>query len=257
VSLLRVEALTVRYGGAVLGVDGVGFEVPAAGAVALLGANGAGKTTVLRAVSGLLGFHRGAIERGAIYLDGRNVVGADCSRLVAAGVAQTLEGRRIFAELSVADNLKAGGFAAQRRAGGEAVRQHVLDLFPLLGERLEQPAGLLSGGEQQMLAIGRALMARPRLLLLDEPSLGLAPLVVLRIGEVLNRIRHEDGIAILLVDQSTSLALALTESGHLLENGRVVHSAPTADLLADERVRAAYLGTRAGGDLVTAEIERR
>jgi branched-chain amino acid transport system ATP-binding protein len=257
VSLLRVEGLTVRYGGAVLGIDGVSFEVPAAGAVALLGPNGAGKTTVLRAISGLLRFHGGAIERGAVYLDDRNVVGADCSRLVAAGVAQVLEGRRIFAELTVADNLRAGGFAAQGRAGGEAVRQHVLDLFPLLAERIEQPAGLLSGGEQQMLAIGRALMARPRLLLLDEPSLGLAPLVVQHIAEVLNRIREEDGVAILLVDQSTALALSLSESGHLLENGRLIHSAPTAELLADERVRACYLGTRAGGELVTAEIQRR
>jgi ABC-type branched-subunit amino acid transport system ATPase component len=254
VSLLRVEGLTVRYGGVVLGVDGVSFEVPAAGTVALLGANGAGKTTILRAVSGLLKFHGGVIERGAIYLDGHNVVGADCSQLVAKGVAQVLEGRRVFAELTVADNLRAGGFAVQ--SGSAAVREQILELFPILAQRFAQPAGLLSGGEQQMLAIGRALMARPRLLLLDEPSLGLAPLVVQRIADTLKLIHEEFEVAILLVDQSTALALAVTENAHLLENGRLIHSAPTPDLLADERCRAAYLGTRAGGELVAAEIER-
>jgi branched-chain amino acid transport system ATP-binding protein len=252
VSLLSVSDLVVRYGGTVLALDGVSFDVPENGAVALLGANGAGKTTVLRAISGLLRYHGGAIERGEVRLDGHAITGADCSRLVGMGIAQVLEGRRIFADLSVTDNLRAGGFAAGRRAD-EATRTHVLELFPLLAERLQQPAGLLSGGEQQMLAIGRALMARPRLLLLDEPSLGLAPLVVLRIGETLARINADHGVAMLLVDQSTALAISLTRTAHLLETGRIMHSGATSSLLTDERVRASYLGTAAGGDLVAAE----
>ena len=255
-SLLTVENLTVRYGGAVLAVEDVSLDVPEGGAVGLLGANGAGKTTVLRAISGLLRFHGGVIERGVIRLDGQVVTGADCSALVSRGVAQVLEGRRIFGELTVAENLRAGAFSTARRGGSTAVREHILELFPILADRLTQPAGLLSGGEQQMLAVGRALMARPRLLMLDEPSLGLAPLVVRRIGEVLARIRADDGVAILLVDQSTALALALTDSAHLLETGHVVDSGPTASLLSDDRVRASYLGTRAGGDLVEAETRR-
>ena len=252
-SLLAVSDLVVRYGGTVLALDGVTFDVPDDGAVALLGANGAGKTTVLRAISGLLRYHGGAIERGEIRFDGRLTTGADCSRLVGLGIAQVLEGRRIFADLSVAENLRAGGFSRGGR-GDDSVRDHVLELFPILAERLHLPAGLLSGGEQQMLAIGRALMARPRLLLLDEPSLGLAPLVVQRIGEVLARI-NAGGVAILLVDQSTALALSLTREGHLMETGRIMHSGPTAALLTDERVRASYLGTAAGGELVAAEAE--
>ena len=251
-SLLAVTDLVVRYGGTVLALDGVTFDVPDEGAVALLGANGAGKTTVLRAVSGLLRYHGGAIERGEIRFDGKVTTGVDCSRLVSMGIAQVLEGRRIFADLTVAENLRAGGFS--RAAGGDdSTRDHVVELFPILGERLNMPAGLLSGGEQQMLAIGRALMARPRLLLLDEPSLGLAPLVVQRIGETLARI-NATGVAILLVDQSTALALSLTRTGHLMETGRIMHSGPTTALLTDERVRASYLGTAAGGELVAAEV---
>lgn len=253
-SLLTVEGLTVRYGGAVLALDDVSFEVEQGGAVALLGANGAGKTTVLRAVSGLLRYHNGAIVRGAIRFDGRSIVGADASRLVATGIAQVLEGRRIFRDLSVAENLRAGGFAASRRAGQDEVLEHVLTLFPILRERLAQQAGFLSGGEQQMLAVGRALMARPRLLMLDEPSLGLAPLVVRHIGTTLQSI-NGDGVALLLVDQSTALALEVTRHGYLLETGRVVHNKPIAELLADPAVRASYLGTAAGEAEVQSRIE--
>jgi branched-chain amino acid transport system ATP-binding protein len=248
VTLLSVDGLTVRYGGTLLAVDNVSFEVGDGGAVSLLGANGAGKSTVLRAIGGLLRFHAGAITRGRIHLDGRDVTGMECSRLVRRGVAQVLEGRRIFTDLTVAENLRAGGFVSGRRADG--MRTHVLELFPSLAERLHLAAGLLSGGEQQMLAIGRALMASPRLLLLDEPSLGLAPLVVRRIGEVLARINRDDRVGILLVEQSTALAMAITTQAHLLETGRVVKSASTVELVADEAVRASYLGTSAGGDFV-------
>ncbi|GAC1344230.1 MAG: ABC transporter ATP-binding protein [Candidatus Dormibacteria bacterium] len=249
-TLLSVEGLTVRYGGTVLAVDAVTFDVPDGGAVSLLGANGAGKSTVLRAIGGLLGFHGGAIDSGRIRFDGKDVTRMDCARLVALGIAQVLEGRRIFADLSVADNLRAGGFVSQRRIND--IRTHVLELFPILEQRLEVAAGLLSGGEQQMLAIGRALMASPRLLLLDEPSLGLAPLIVRRIGDVLGRINRDDGVGILLVEQSTALAVATTTQAHLLETGRIVKSAATAELVADEAVRASYLGTSAGSEIVAA-----
>ena len=251
VALLDVRDLTVRYGGAVLALEGVSFQVEEGGAVALLGANGAGKTTVLRAVSGLLRFNGGAVERGSIRFDGHSVVGRDAASLVAAGVAQVLEGRRVFRDLTVAENLRAGAFSARDRTRGADVRQRVLDLFPILAQRLQVPAGLLSGGEQSMLSIGRALMAQPRLLLLDEPSLGLAPLVVQQIGETLRRI-NEEGAALLLVDQSTSLALSTTRQAHLMETGRIVGSGATTELLTDERVRKAYLGTTAGG----AEVEQ-
>ncbi|MHB8719152.1 MAG: ABC transporter ATP-binding protein [Candidatus Dormibacteria bacterium] len=247
VGLLDVDDLTVRYG-ALLAVAGVSFSVDAGGSDAVLGANGAGKTTLLRAISGLLRYHGGSIAQGRVHFDGRDVTGADCSTLVARGIAQVLEGRRIFADLSVADNLRAGAFAA--RGSSTSMRDHVLDLFPQLRDRLDVLGGLLSGGEQQMLAVGRALMARPRLLLLDEPSLGLAPLVVRRIGEALRAIHSDDGVALLLVEQSTALALATTTRAHLLESGRMVRSAATATLLADDSVRASYLGTAAGGELV-------
>jgi branched-chain amino acid transport system ATP-binding protein len=243
VSLLSVDDLTVTYGGAVLAVEDVSFEVPEGGSVGLLGANGAGKTTLLRAITGLLRFHNGQVVRGSIRFDGRDITGADTSSLVAAGIAQVLEGRRVFRDLTVAENLRAGGFSARQRAREQDVREQVFTLFPLLRERVGQHAGFLSGGEQQMLAIGRALMAQPRMLLLDEPSLGLAPLVVQQIGDTLRQINGE-GVALLLVDQSTALALRVTRFGYLLETGRIRHAAPTPALLADEQVRASYLGTK-------------
>jgi branched-chain amino acid transport system ATP-binding protein len=243
VSLLTVDDLTVTYGGAVLAVEGVSFEVADGGSVGLLGANGAGKTTLLRAITGLLRYHNGQVVRGSIRFDGRDITRADTARLVASGIAQVLEGRRVFRDLTVAENLRAGAFSARQRSREPEVREQVLTLFPVLRERLAQHAGFLSGGEQQMLAIGRALMAQPRMLLLDEPSLGLAPLVVQQIGERLRQI-NGDGVALLLVDQSTALALRVTRYGYLLENGRIRHDAETATLLADEQVRASYLGTK-------------
>jgi branched-chain amino acid transport system ATP-binding protein len=247
-ALLEVQEVTVRYGGAVLALDDVSLYVPEGGTVALLGANGAGKTTLLRAVGGLLAYHGGAVVSGDIRFDGRSTRRADAARLVARGLAQTLEGRRVFADLTVAQNLRLGAFTARERG----IRADVLELFPILGERLDQPAGLLSGGQQQMLAIARALMARPRLLLLDEPSLGLAPIVVGEIGHALNRIAAE-GTAIVLADQSTTLALHTTRQAHLLENGHEVASGPTAELLLDDAVRASYLGTGGGHALVEEE----
>jgi branched-chain amino acid transport system ATP-binding protein len=246
--LLEVQEVTVRYGGAVLALENVSLAVAPGETVALRGANGAGKTTLLRAVGGLLAYHGGAVVGGEIRFDGRSTRRAHAARLVARGVAQTLEGRRVFADLTVGQNLRLGAFTA-RELG---IRDDVLGLFPILGERLDQPAGLLSGGQQQMLAIARALMARPRLLLLDEPSLGLAPIVVGEIAEALNRIAAA-GTAILLADQSTTLALRTTQHAHLLESGRMLMSGPTDELLLDDAVRASYLGTAGGHALVEEE----
>jgi branched-chain amino acid transport system ATP-binding protein len=246
--LLDVQEVTVRYGGAVLALEDVSLDVPAGDTVALLGANGAGKTTLLRSVGGLLAYHGGTVVSGDIRFDGRSARRTDAARLVARGLAQTLEGRRVFGDLTVAQNLRLGAFTARERG----IRGDVLELFPILGERLDQPAGLLSGGQQQMLAIARALMARPRLLLLDEPSLGLAPIVVGEIAEALTRIA-DAGTSILVADQSTALALRVTRRAHLLESGRIVMSGPTDELLLDDAVRASYLGTAGGHALVEEE----
>jgi branched-chain amino acid transport system ATP-binding protein len=245
--LLEVESLRVTYGGAVLALDGIGFAVPEGGSVALLGANGAGKTTALRAVTGLLRFHGGQVTAGSVRFDGRSIRPSGAATLVAAGIAQVLEGRRVFADLTVAENLRVGAFPGRARPREREVRRELTELFPILAERADQPAGLLSGGQQQVLAIARALMSRPRLLLLDEPSLGLAPRVVAEIGQALSAI-NERGCALLLVEQSTALALRATAQAYLLETGRICGHAPTAELLADERVRASYLGAPAGLD---------
>jgi branched-chain amino acid transport system ATP-binding protein len=248
-ALLEVQEVTVRYGGAVLALEDVSLDVPAGGTVALLGSNGAGKTTLLRAVGGLLAYHGGAVVSGDIRFDGRSMLRTDTSRLVARGIAQTLEGRRVFAGLTVDQNLRLGGFTAR----DQSARDEVFALFPILHRRAGQPAGLLSGGQQQMLAIGRALMAQPRLLLLDEPSLGLAPIVVGEIAEALQRIAGA-GTAILLADQSTTLALRATQHAHLIESGRIVTSGPTGELLLDDAVRGSYLGTGGGHALVAEEV---
>jgi branched-chain amino acid transport system ATP-binding protein len=238
--LLELDGLTVRYGG-VLALRGVTLVIREGAIVALIGPNGAGKTTTLRAIAGLLPFHRGRIAAGNIKLDGQSVAGRSASRIVDAGVASVLEGRRLFAELSVAENLRVGAFTRRARRRESARRAELLALFPILADRLDQRAGLMSGGEQQMVAIGRALMAQPRLLLLDEPSLGVAPLVVHDIAQALRRIAAA-GAAVLLVTQDTALALAVSDHAYLLETGRTSADGPTRELLADARVRAAYLG---------------
>jgi ABC-type branched-subunit amino acid transport system ATPase component len=244
-ALLEVEKLRVTYGRSVLALDEVSFTVAEGGAVALLGANGAGKSTALRAVTGLLRFHGGQVAAGSIRFAGRSIVRADAAALVSAGIAQVLEGRRVFADLTVAENLRVGAFPGRARRREREIRQELAELFPILAERSDQPAGLLSGGEQQVLAIARALMSQPRLLLLDEPSLGLAPRVVAEIGQALRAI-NERGCALLLIEQSTALALRATEHAYLLETGCIRAHAPTAEMLADERVRASYLGAPAG-----------
>ncbi len=243
--MLVVENLEVVYEDVILVLKGVSLEVADGTIVALLGANGAGKTTVLRAITGLLDVHRGAITKGTIVLDGRPIHRLDATRIVRAGVGQVMEGRRIFTEFSVDENLRVGGHLAPRSEIPERL-DRIYGLFPVLAERRKQIAGYLSGGEQQMLAIGRALMVEPRLLILDEPSLGLAPLVVQQIKDLIVKI-NEQGTSVLLVEQNANMALSIADHGYILETGKVVMDKPAAVLREDDDVREFYLGLREDG----------
>ncbi len=239
--MLAIRDIDVTYSGTVTAVRGVSLDVPDRGVVALLGANGAGKTTILRAISGLLRLHGGRVMRGSIEFDGQPTATLDAPQLVRRGIAQVLEGRRLFAELTVDENLRTGAIAARDPAATRQAYDRVMELFPALRTRRASVAGYLSGGEQQMVAIGRALMASPRLLLLDEPSLGLAPFMVQQIGGIIAEI-SAGGTAVLLVEQNAQMALSLASHGYVLEIGRVVLDRPAAELLRDEAVRTFYLG---------------
>ncbi len=238
--LLDVQELDVSYAGTVRALRGVSLSVPEEAIVAVLGSNGAGKSTLLRAICGTLPFQGGSIDRGSIEFAGRRLDGADPAAIVRAGVVQVPEGRQVFSRLTVEENLRAGGLAAPRKTRAHA-RARVHDLFPLLHQRRGHQAGLLSGGEQQMLAIARALMAEPRLLLLDEPSLGLAPQMVEQLGETIAEINRQ-GTTIVLVEQNAALALELAGVAHLLEVGQVALHGPAATLAATDQVRDRYLG---------------
>src|SRR6266545_3933218 len=230
--MLAVRNLEVVYDDVILVLRGISLDVPDGKIVALLGANGAGKTTLLRAVSGLLDIHYGPIHRHSP------------ARIVGLGVKQSLEGRRIFAELSVDENLRVGAHANRGQLRENLYR--VYGLFPVLRERTRSTAGYLSGGEQQMLAMGRALMSDPRYLLLDEPSLGLAPLLVQQIRDLIVEINRQ-GTTVLLVEQNATMALSIAEHGYVLETGKIVMDKPAADLLADSDIREFYLGLGAEG----------
>ena len=236
---LGVANLEVVYNDVVLVLRGVSVSVRPGQVVALLGANGAGKTTLLRAITGLLPVHRGKVTKGTVTIGGRDITHDDPARRVKAGLAQVMEGRRIFAELTVDENLRAGAYT--NRAALATNHERVMDLFPVLRERRRQVAGYLSGGEQQMLAIGRALMSSPSLLLLDEPSLGLAPMIVDQIRRIIVDINAQ-GTSVLLVEQNATMALSIADHGYVLEHGRVVRDGPGAELLDDEDIREFYLG---------------
>lgn len=232
--MLEVDNLSVSYG-RIRALKNVSLRVDQGAVVSLIGANGAGKTTLLRAISGVL-----PIEQGSIRFEGKPIERLKSHRRVAMGIAHSPEGRQIFKSLSVEDNLRLGAY---RRNSG-AIEKAILDIyetFPILAERRQQMAGNLSGGQQQMLAIGRALLSAPKLLLLDEPSLGLAPLIVEQIFAVLDRLKSA-GITILLVEQNASLALAHSDYGYVLETGHVVHAARSEQLREDPKVQEAYLG---------------
>jgi ABC-type branched-subunit amino acid transport system ATPase component len=239
-ALLEVEDLHVSYGG-VRALSGVSLTVPEHGIVAVLGNNGAGKSTLLRTMSGVLSLHGGAVDQGVVRLDGKALTRVDPADVVRAGVVQVPEGRRVFADLTVEENLRAGGLSSKGRANKAAARDRAFELFPRLEERRIQRAGLLSGGEQQMLAIGRALMSEPRVLMLDEPSLGLAPQVVERVAEIIRRI-SEQGTAVVLVEQNAAMALDVADHAYVLEVGAVTLHGPAAELAASDEVRDRYLG---------------
>ena len=232
-SMLEVDDIEVRYG-AIRALKGVSFTVAEGEVVALLGANGAGKTTTQKTVSGML-----RPSLGQIRYEGRRIDGIPAHELIQLGICHVPEGRHVFPRMSVAENLEMGAFRFKRP--DQQVLDHVLELFPRLRERLKQLGGTLSGGEQQMLAIGRALMGKPRLLLLDEPSMGLAPMIVKQIFDIVAEI-NGDGVTVLLVEQNAAQALALANRGYVLETGEIVLQGTGSELLADDRVRAAYLG---------------
>jgi branched-chain amino acid transport system ATP-binding protein len=240
--MLKVTDLHVRYGTSVTALADVSLSVGDGEVVAVLGANGAGKSTLMRALSGTLAQHQGRVTSGSIMFEGRNVVGASPRRIVRAGLTQSPEGRRIFARLSVEENLRVAAAGARTPARRAAeLRRTVWELFPRLEQRSGQSAGLLSGGEQQMLAIGRALMAQPRLLLLDEPSLGLAPQMVENVGTIIQEI-HRRGTSVLLVEQNAAMALAVADRAVVLASGGVCAAGPADQLAASDVLRELYLG---------------
>ncbi|WP_328722274.1 ABC transporter ATP-binding protein [Streptomyces sp. NBC_00247] len=234
-ALLEVEDLRVAYG-KIEAVKGISFSVEAGQVVTLIGTNGAGKTTTLRTLSGLL-----KPAGGRIVFDGKPLTDVPAHQIVALGLAHSPEGRHIFPRLTISENLLLGAYLRSDKAGIEQDVQRAYDLFPILGERRKQSAGTLSGGEQQMLAMGRAMMSRPKLLMLDEPSMGLSPIMMQKIMQTIVELRTS-GTTILLVEQNAQAALSLADQGHVMEIGKIVLSGTGADLLHDESVRKAYLG---------------
>ncbi|CAI1919740.1 LIV-I protein F [Serratia quinivorans] len=232
--LLMVKQLKVSYGG-IHAVKGIDFTVNNGEQVTLIGANGAGKTSSLRALTGLQPFE------GEILFDGRSIRGMPPHRLLQQGLVMVPEGRGIFARMTVLENLQLGAYSRRDKPAVRQDLEQVCSIFPRLRERLQQQAGLLSGGEQQMVAIGRALLSRPRLLVLDEPSMGLAPIVVEAIFEVIKSLSR-DGVTLLLVEQNARLALASTDRAYVLDSGNLSHCGRSADLLDDEKIKQAYLG---------------
>jgi branched-chain amino acid transport system ATP-binding protein len=240
--MLKLNNIEVIYDQVILVLKGVSLEVPEGRIVALLGANGAGKSTTLKAISGLLRPERGEVTEGTIEFMGERLDRMDASQIVRLGIVQVMEGRRVFEHLTTAENLLTGAHTRTDSAGIAGDIDLVYAYFPRLAERRALKAGYLSGGEQQMLAIGRALMARPKLILLDEPSLGLAPLLVQDIFDIIGRLNREEHVTILLVEQNAAAALRIADYGYVIENGRIVLDADAERLRTNEDVREFYLG---------------
>lgn len=231
--ILEIKDLKVQFGG-IKAVDGISIDVEKGKIVTLIGANGAGKSTTLRSVAGII-----RPQEGEIFFEGENITGLSPDKIVAKGIAMCPEGRRVFPNLTVLENLKIGAYLRSDDFSSDI--EYVYSLFPRLKERHWQLAGTLSGGEQQMLAVGRSLMSRPKLLMMDEPSLGLAPLVVKDIFEIIKTI-YADGVSILLVEQNANMALKVAQWAYVLETGHITMEGPGLELLADERIKEAYLG---------------
>ncbi|HKX74008.1 MAG TPA: ABC transporter ATP-binding protein [Acidimicrobiia bacterium] len=245
--MLQVSNLEVVYNDVVLVLRGISLEVPTGKIVALLGANGAGKTTTMRAITGLLDVHEGDVTKGQIHFDGVEITDHDPSAIVRSGISQVMEGRRIFAEMTVEENLRAGAYTNHDRSRVEEAHERVMALFPPLADRRRAVAGYLSGGEQQMLAIGRALMQEPKLLILDEPSLGLAPRLVQQIRDIIVEINRQ-GISVLLIEQNANMALSIAHHGYIMETGKMVMDGSPQKLLRDADVQEFYLGLRGEGE---------
>ena len=246
-AFLNVNNIEVIYDHVILVLKGVSFDVPEGGIVALLGANGAGKTTTLKAISNLLRSERGDVTKGSIEYLGERVDQLSSNDLVKKGVVQVMEGRHCFEHLTVEENLLTGAYT--RRDGRAEINKDlelVYGYFPLLKERRRAQAGYTSGGEQQMTAVGRALMARPKMILLDEPSLGLAPQLVAEIFDIVQRLNKDEGVTFLLAEQNTNMALKYANYGYILENGRIVMDGNAADLRENEDVKEFYLGISSG-----------
>jgi branched-chain amino acid transport system ATP-binding protein len=244
---LTLENIEVVYHHSVQALRGLSIEVPQGRIVALLGSNGAGKTTTLKAASGVLPYENGRIASGRIRFFGDDIGERAAFQLARQGMAHVREGRHIFADLTVDENMVAAGNALRGGQRGDIDGEKVFSYFPRLRERRKQLAGYLSGGEQQMLAIGRALIGRPRLMLLDEPSLGLAPIVVREIFSIIERINRDEGVTILLVEQNARVALGVAHYGYIMENGRIVINGPTPKLVDDPDVQRFYLGASDAG----------
>ncbi len=257
VPLLELNNVEVVYDNVSLAVKGISMSVPAGGLVALLGANGAGKSTVLKSVSGLLAAERGKVSRGDIRWQGVDMLNLSPPDRVRLGLVHVLEGRRVFEHLTPAENLLAAASMHRDRRHVQTLIDRVFAWFPRLAERAKAQAGYLSGGEQQMLAIGRALMTEPRLLMLDEPSLGLAPMLVDEIFDIIVRINAEAGVSILLVEQNAAAALEVAHSAYLIEQGRVVMNGPAAELAQNPDVQEFYLGAGTGVDYQAVKHYRR
>jgi len=247
-SALTVENIEVVYNHSIQALRGLSIEVPQGQIVALLGSNGAGKTTTLKAASGILPYEKGRVAAGRIRFFGEDIAGRAAHQLARQGLAHVREGRHVFVDLTIEENLVAATNALNGRKRGDVDTELVFKYFPRLQERRKQLAGYLSGGEQQMLAIGRAIIGQPRLILLDEPSLGLAPLVVKDIFSIIQRINREQGVAMLLVEQNAHVALSVAQAGYIMESGRIVIDGPTAKLLSDPDVKRFYLGAGESGE---------
>jgi branched-chain amino acid transport system ATP-binding protein len=242
-TLLSVNNIEVIYDHVILVLKGVSLDVPKGGIVALLGANGAGKTTTLKAISNLLRSERGEVTKGAISLDGQQVDGLDASEMVRRGVIQVMEGRHCFAHLTVEENLLTGAYTQRLgRSGLRSDLDRVYAYFPRLQDKRRTLAGYASGGEQQMTAVGRALMAKPRMILLDEPSMGLAPQMAEEILSIVRRLNQEESVSFLLAEQNAAAALRFAHRGYILENGRVVMEGSASELANNEDVKEFYLG---------------